>query len=201
MLNESQIPLAGFEEDNLELFFDIVPYPKGRPKAYVMNGKSFEKARTIIQGCLSVSKSKRYMRKVRETLNAFQLGGVILRVYDLLIKPPMVRMYTPKKTEEYEKELAWLARSKYRGKPLEGPIKISVEFFFKPPDSWSKTKTSDALCGVLKHTSRPDLDNLLKSLEDALNGIVWVDDSQIYSYSHVSKEYADRPGIKLKVRW
>jgi Holliday junction resolvase RusA-like endonuclease len=48
------------------------------------------------------------------------------------------------------------------------------------------------------HTKKPDIDNLAKAVMDALNGIVWKDDSQICELSAV-KIYDVTPGIQLEV--
>lgn len=46
---------------------------------------------------------------------------------------------------------------------------------------------------------KPDLDNLVKALKDALTGIVWKDDAQIVSLC-ARKTYGDRPAIYVKVK-
>ena len=63
--------------------------------------------------------------------------------------------------------------------PLEGPLYAKVVFVMPIRDSWTKKKKELALAGNLLPTGKPDLDNALKLLFDALNGIVYQDDSQI----------------------
>ncbi|HHK41746.1 MAG TPA: RusA family crossover junction endodeoxyribonuclease, partial [Planctomycetaceae bacterium] len=51
------------------------------------------------------------------------------------------------------------------------------------------------------HTSRPDLDNLVKSTKDALNGLAWRDDSQVVELS-AGKCYAsgnELPGVEIAI--
>lgn len=51
------------------------------------------------------------------------------------------------------------------------------------------------------HEKKPDLDNLAKSVLDALNGIVWRDDAQVASLS-MSKQIAagdECPGVLIRV--
>lgn len=80
------------------------------------------------------------------------------------------RPYTPEKTRIYEDCIKRIAITQMQDKRiLQGAISVTVVFFFQRPDS-SKNK-----CVVVK----PDLDNLQKGVFDALNGIVWKDDSQI----------------------
>src|SRR5882672_3814133 len=75
--------------------------------------------------------------------------------------------YTPEKTKIYENDLKWLAKSQMRGlKPLEGPVGIDIVACFK-----SKKKGY--------HTIKPDADNIAKGCCDALNGIAYLDDSQV----------------------
>lgn len=81
--------------------------------------------------------------------------------------------YTPEKTRYYEKSLAQLMRFECRLRshlPYLGPLKLAVRFILKKP-SKPKHKTQPI--------SRPDVDNFLKGLLDAANGILWGDDSQI----------------------
>ena len=62
-----------------------------------------------------------------------------------------------------------MAIEQMEGDPLEGPIQCSFIFYFPKPKS---NNTSH-------HTQRPDLSNIVKTIEDACNGVVWKDDCQI----------------------
>ncbi len=50
------------------------------------------------------------------------------------------------------------------------------------------------------HTKRPDADNLLKFIEDALNTVFWRDDSLI-CVTTINKIYAETPRIIITVQW
>ena len=63
--------------------------------------------------------------------------------------------------------------------PLEGPLAATLCFVMPRPQSLPKKYG----IGRLPSTKKPDLDNLCKSVFDALNGILWVDDSHIQSLS------------------
>jgi len=47
--------------------------------------------------------------------------------------------------------------------------------------------------------SRPDLSNYVKFLEDALNGVVWMDDAQIVKLVAL-KDYSDNPRVELTIQ-
>jgi Holliday junction resolvase RusA-like endonuclease len=64
-----------------------------------------------------------------------------------------------------------------RGAPHGGPIAVKYTFCFPIPKSWPKWRKE--LVGV-PHASRPDAENLVKLCNDALTGIYWLDDSQIF---------------------
>jgi Holliday junction resolvase RusA-like endonuclease len=90
------------------------------------------------------------------------------------------RIYTPRKTAEYEAAVAWRARSVMRGRrKLAGPISVSLDFLMPIPASWPKKRRAAALQGGVPHVGLPDLDNLVKSVVDGMNGIVFEDDSAI----------------------
>jgi len=98
------------------------------------------------------------------------------------------RAYTPKKSADFEKVVA---DSCPLETPIEGAIDLRVNMYLLVPQSWSKTKTTEAAMGHIKPTSRPDIDNYLKAIMDGLNGVAYLDDSQIVRVS-MTKEYARR---------
>jgi len=86
-------------------------------------------------------------------------------------------------------------------KPIEGPIKLKIAFYFSRPKSHYRT---GQFSHVLKdsapkwHTSTPDTDNLVKFVCDAYNHIFWKDDSQICILI-ATKSYADQPFIHIQI--
>ncbi len=88
------------------------------------------------------------------------------------------RMYTPKKTVNYENlvKVSYMREHSER-KPFPPglPLRLSVWCWFAIPKSWTKKKKVAAL----HHVGKPDADNILKAIGDALNGIAWHDDSQV----------------------
>ncbi|AXZ23719.1 RusA family crossover junction endodeoxyribonuclease [Staphylococcus warneri] len=68
-------------------------------------------------------------------------------------------------------------------------LKVSLYFYFEPPKSWSKKRKLIAI-GTYKRT-KPDVDNLIKTVLDAANNHVWQDDNQVVhidSYKMYSEE-------------
>lgn len=109
-----------------------------------------------------------------------------------------VRTYTPKKTAKFETVAAEYARAAMGPlKPCASSVQLSFVAFVPIPKAWPKAKRAAALAGLIHPTSRPDLDNYEKALTDALNGIVYDDDSQICDVVK-SKRYSDRPRIVVK---
>lgn len=63
-----------------------------------------------------------------------------------------------------------------RGKsPFAGAVSLHVTVWRTPPRSWSRSRQERT------HfvTGKPDCDNVVKLVADALNGITWKDDAQI----------------------
>jgi Holliday junction resolvase RusA-like endonuclease len=106
--------------------------------------------------------------------------------------------FTPEKTVAYETKLALAAQEKMNGAaPFTRALAVSVLAEMQIPPSWSRKKQEEARFGMLKPTGRPDADNYAKIL-DALNLIVWVDDSQIVDL-RVRKRYSDQPQLTIEV--
>ena len=90
------------------------------------------------------------------------------------------RHYTPASTRTAEQSLLAAYRLVAGARPPHtGPVEVHLEAVFVPATSWPKWKRDMALAGQLPHTTKPDLDNLLK-LVDGLNGHAWADDAQIF---------------------
>lgn len=81
---------------------------------------------------------------------------------------------------------------------MEGPLDLVLAIFMPVPASWSKRKRADALSGALCHLVKPDASNILKSVEDAMNGVVYADDSQIVSL-RITKCYSDEPRVEVSI--
>jgi Holliday junction resolvase RusA-like endonuclease len=68
-----------------------------------------------------------------------------------------------------ERLIRQLAREAMDGRPpFVGPVRVDVEAIFEPPVSWSRKKREAALAAFW-HTSKPDKDNVEKSILDGLN--------------------------------
>jgi Holliday junction resolvase RusA-like endonuclease len=105
--------------------------------------------------------------------------------------------YTPSKTAQAEESFLVLAMAHFP-RPLNGPLRLELSFTFPIPVSWPKRKRAAALNLEFGHTGRPDIDNLIKLVLDALNGRAWIDDRQIYSLE-ASKSYAEKAATRMTI--
>lgn len=104
--------------------------------------------------------------------------------------------YTPDKTRNFQRmvQLAWSQRGKRK---LYGPLTANIMLVFRMPKSWPK-KQKERLAGK-PMTSKPDVDNVAKSILDALNKLAWDDDAQVYKV-FVTKVWGWEPCITVTVR-
>lgn len=94
---------------------------------------------------------------------------------------------------QWKNGLNLLAKTKIK-KPLETDIFLKIDFFFEIPKSWSKAKKESAKW----HNLKPDIDNLVKSVMDSFNGVVYKDDGQVV-FIQVRKQYANFTGVKIEI--
>ena len=88
--------------------------------------------------------------------------------------------YTTAKTAEF-KTFAKTVIAQYAPPVLlQGAIKLELKFFMQRPKSLPVK--------VMHHTKKPDHDNLIKIICDTMQGLIYVNDSQIYD-DHTTKEY------------
>lgn len=87
------------------------------------------------------------------------------------------RSFTPSATKNYEELVASWARIS-RVELIEGPVEIGIAILRTIPPSWSKRKR-DAARAERYATGKPDIDNVVKSILDALSGIAYRDDTKV----------------------
>uniref|UniRef100_A0A6M3LAU0 Putative endodeoxyribonuclease n=1 Tax=viral metagenome TaxID=1070528 RepID=A0A6M3LAU0_9ZZZZ len=105
-----------------------------------------------------------------------------------------IRGVTPTKTRAYEDSIKLQAIEQMKNEPMfDGALLLRVDIFRSFPKSMSKKKRAEAL-----PVTRPDLDNYVKAIKDALSGIVWYDDSQVVSLL-ARKFYRDKPGVFIEI--
>ena len=96
------------------------------------------------------------------------------------------RAYTPKKTKDYEELVKEYVKPLVSEK-IHGPIEATFLFVMERPKYMMTKKYKD---GLIIHTKKPDLDNLIKSTMDALNSVL-NDDAQICKI-YAEKFYSDK---------
>lgn len=112
------------------------------------------------------------------------------------------RAYTPKKTLSYEKSVRAAYLEEYPTGLLtwqdKEPLEMIVNAYFEIPKSASKKAKQKMLLEQFP-TKKPDADNIIKSIADALNGIVYADDSQIVQAT-VNKWWSEESKAEIIIR-
>ena len=108
------------------------------------------------------------------------------------------RAYTPQTTVDYEKEIK--ARFLECGGKFSHADKFTVDVIacFGVPKSAPKKKVKDMLAYQIMPTKRPDIDNILKVVLDALNGVAYYDDSQVVRVVG-TKAYNKEPFLQISI--
>ena len=98
-------------------------------------------------------------------------------------------MYTPTQTKQFERYVKSVAAQHAPREPLIGALEVQLDFFLPRPKSLP--------IKIKYHTKKPDIDNLAKSVLDAMEGIIYVNDAQVISLL-VTKDYG-APLCKVRV--
>lgn len=86
--------------------------------------------------------------------------------------------YTPEKTVNYENLVKWsYIEAHSKEDVLESDLSIDITFYFQIPKSTSKKNKILMNDGDIRPSKKPDIDNCIKSITDALNTIAYKDDS------------------------
>ena len=107
--------------------------------------------------------------------------------------------YDPSKSKKGS--FASVLQSEAPEEPLEGPLMLELNFFMgRPKSHYGSGKNANVVKASAPewHTGRPDIDNLVKFVQDALNKIYWRDDSLICQVS-TKKLYSEKPRTEITI--
>lgn len=104
--------------------------------------------------------------------------------------------YTNTKTTKAENSIKYeyLKNGGERKENYTGTVKVRMLFVFPIRKSWTKKKKKAMLNNF--HTIKPDLDNLEKTVLDALNGLAFKDDSQVCEVTKI-KAWSEIPYTQI----
>ena len=105
---------------------------------------------------------------------------------------------TPEKTKSYEDLIRWkykAAGGKYYG---EKTLYVAIRAYYPIPKGFSKAKVNDAIERKLRPVTKPDCDNIIKVVLDALNGVAYYDDKQVICVS-CNKYYAQQGYLCIEI--
>lgn len=101
------------------------------------------------------------------------------------------RMYDAGTAEGWKGLIALAAKPFMPAAPIEGPLRVDIDFFFPRPGRLMRKKDPDV---PIPHDSKPDRDNCEKAVLDALTQLgFWRDDAQVCE-GEVRKFYASKSG-------
>ena len=109
------------------------------------------------------------------------------------------KVYTDQATLDYEIAIQSCA-SKAMGsqKPLETPVSVYLHIRVSIPQSYSKKRSEACLSGAERPAKKPDIDNIAKAFLDAMNGTVYLDDTQVVELN-IKKIYSAVTGVDVAI--
>ena len=109
------------------------------------------------------------------------------------------KVYTDKQTLSYEAMISTFAKQAMgASEPLRTPVSVFLHVRLPVPESYSKKRREACLSGTEKPCKKPDIDNIAKTYLDAMNGVIFKDDTQVIDL-HVKKVYSAVAGVNVMV--
>lgn len=108
---------------------------------------------------------------------------------------------TPKDTVNYETLVRMeygVAYSDFKF-PDDAMLDMRIKAFYSIPKSASKKKRASMLANEIRPTKKPDMDNVVKIIADALNQVAYRDDTQIVD-CQCRKFYSDSPRVEVMIK-
>lgn len=83
---------------------------------------------------------------------------------------------------------------------IQGEVILEIKSYKPIPKSMPKSTAALYEAGLMQPISKPDVDNYIKLIQDAINGVIYNDDAQIIKI--VSEKYLSfRPRVEIKLLW
>lgn len=112
-------------------------------------------------------------------------------------------IYTPGRTAAYENliKACWFGAA-HRKKAGKHPVQVDITAYFRPPERASRKLWEKLLANSWadRPTRKPDADNIVKAVLDALNKAAYDDDSQVTGIS-VCKLWGEVARLEIAVSW
>ena len=108
--------------------------------------------------------------------------------------------YTPAKTRSYE-QIVRLEYERQVGHEMfdkDAALAMKVTVYKQIPKSMTKKNRARVLTGELRPGRKPDISNIIKSIEDGLNKVAYMDDNQIVD-QHGTSWYGDVPYTLIEI--
>jgi len=116
-------------------------------------------------------------------------------------KPESVSFYNTKEVERAEDNIRSRASIAMMGQGVEKfttAISVAITFFVPIPKSFSGVRRGKANGNEILPVTKPDLDNYVKLVMDAMNKVVYQDDNLVVDIS-AKKRYSDNPGTVVSI--
>lgn len=112
--------------------------------------------------------------------------------------------YNPR--SKYKKELEKLFEEDLINEdtvfPVEGEVELEITIGISKTENIKNSKLKSYLAdmGIIKPVVRPDIDNFMKPILDALNNILYIDDGQITKLTG-NKVYSENNFLKIEAKY
>ena len=110
-----------------------------------------------------------------------------------------VHSYPPEKTGNYEDLIRWKYTAAGGECYADKVLQVDIRAFYPIPKQFSKAKRKAALASEMYPTTKPDCDNIIKVVLDALNGVAYYDDKQVICVS-CNKYYGETGYLHITIK-
>jgi len=109
--------------------------------------------------------------------------------------------YTDNETKAYENKIIAYYRKEYGGNRFADASFVCVDViaYLPIPKGATKTQATGMAQKTILPSRKPDVDNILKVVLDALNGVAYKDDARVYKTSCV-KFYSAEPRLEVTIK-
>jgi Holliday junction resolvase RusA-like endonuclease len=109
--------------------------------------------------------------------------------------------YTDSETKAYEQKIIAYYRKTFGSFrwPDNSFIAVKVVAYYPIPKSATKAQLAAMQAGKIFPSRKPDIDNVLKVVLDALNGVAYKDDSRVVCVE-AEKKYSFEPRLEIEVK-